>query len=211
MINIHYTDLAEKIKEVFVAQDTFILNKHFPEFRLNGKYFCDYLSMLIIEPQGKNPPIFYNTFSPFDIISQKAPDQAVIFQGGKMLLNVDFTDYISQRTGIMDAVVLKALGIKHIQEKQVLFIGTGKVASCSLIALKSIYPDMESVQYLNESGNVEKFAQTAEKLEITITKGDLEEIGKYDYIFCHARSIQPALPAIYKKAIKKVINKGPSQ
>src|SRR5688572_25135255 len=93
--------LAESIRTVFMNQDNYQFDKYVPAFKINGKYVGDCFSIVIFETCGSEPPIIYHTFSPYDTISQKAPNQALVFRDGELLLNTDFGEYIRQRTGVM--------------------------------------------------------------------------------------------------------------
>lgn len=195
-------DLANAIKQIFLNQDKFIFDKYVPEFMWEGKFFGDYYNSIMVESLADKPPIFYHSLSPFDVMSHKAPCQAVVFQDGKVLLNIDFADYVNQRTGVMDALLLQALGVKTLAGKNILFVGTGRVAKCSLTALKALYPDVQSLDYLNSSGHAEEFIGIAKELNVEGKQGKLSEIGKYDYIFCHADPKEVILTVGMKKDIK---------
>ena len=103
-----YTKLVDSIKQIFIDQDNYFFDKHVPEFTKDGKFLADYFNQLAVEPRGDNPPRFYHTFSPFDVISNKAPHHAVVFEAGEQLLNIEFDSYVSMRTAAMSAVVLLA-------------------------------------------------------------------------------------------------------
>ncbi len=94
-----YLELLASIKQTFIDQDQFFFDKHVPEFVKDGKFLGDYFNQLAVEPQGDKPPRFYHTFSPFDVISNKAPHYAVVFEAGELLLNIEFDSYVSMRTG----------------------------------------------------------------------------------------------------------------
>ncbi len=196
-------NLAKSIKNIFLNQEKFIFDKYVPEFTWEGKFFGYYYNSIMIEPLGDKPPIFYHSLSPFDIVSHKAPDQAVVFQDGKVLLNIDFANYVNQRTGIMDALLLQTLGIKTLTKKNILFIGTGKVATCSLTSLKALYPDMELAYFLNSRGHAEEFVTVGKEVGVEIKEGNLSDINVYDFIFCHADPKEIILTTDMKKQIKK--------
>ncbi|MGI8419551.1 MAG: hypothetical protein ACR2LN_02805 [Candidatus Levyibacteriota bacterium] len=202
-MNLDYKDLTEQIRKVFIEKDSYLFDKYTPEFFVKGKLLGDCYTLIMVEPRDMKPPLFYHTFSPFDVISHKAPDHALVFEDGNLILNTPFTDYITQRTGVMDAAILKALGIPSLTNKKILFIGTGKHAQASLRAIKRVYPELNAVACVNKNGDITTFMQRAKENGIEMERGNLANVGDYDYIFCHATANEPILNAASRKHIKK--------
>lgn len=195
MINepLNYEELGKTIKEVFASQNLYQFDKHVPVFTRNDSYSGDFFNITSFEPCGENPPIFYHTFSPYDIISKKSPAYASVLQGGELLLSGEVSSYIKQRTAVMTPLVLHALSEVSLAQKKVLFIGTGNIARCALEAFKVWYPDIRCVDYVNSGGPVNEFTVAAKSLDIEVAQGSLEKIGQYDIIVCHSAASQPIL------------------
>ncbi|HSW65796.1 MAG TPA: hypothetical protein VLI54_01495 [Bacillota bacterium] len=187
--------LAKSIKQVFIDADKYPMDKHVPSFRVDGTFLGDCFNYTIVEPVEGKPPIFYHTYSPYDVVSHKAPDQALIFQDGALLLNADFAGYVSQRTGVMSALVLQALGVTTLADKKFLMVGTGAIAQCALRALKALYPDLAACAFMNSGSEASDFIALADKLGISCTRGTIGAIQEYDYIICHSAATQPVLTA----------------
>lgn len=198
-----YSELAEKIKEVFIHQGKYQFGKNLDPFTVDGEYAGDFLNYLIFEPQGEKPPRFYAIGSSYDVISKKAPQQAMIFENGQVILNIDYTAFCDMRTGLMDALVMQALGYTDITGKKILYLGTGGVARASLQALKELFPEVQDVDYINRSQDPKEFGGIARELGVQVHFGDLENIGQYDFIFGHTTSTEPVLTASHLQQIKK--------
>lgn len=198
-----YKQLGEKIKEMYIHQDEYRLVRHLQEFKDGEKYLGDYLTYLIFEQlQGKSPR-FYSIVGPYDTISNKAPQQALVFEDGNLLLNVDYTRYADMRTGVMDPVLLESLGHTSLEGTKILYLGTGKVATESLKALKEYFPEVKSVDYINKSGDPKSFGEVAIQLGIILSKVSLDEVSQYDFIFCHTAASDPVLTKEYLQKIKQ--------
>lgn len=195
--------LIDSIKDVFLHQDKFAMQKIVPEFSIDGTFIGDYFNYIIFESLGEKPPRIYHTASPYDVISKKAPQQALVFHDGKLELSVDFTEYVDMRTGIMDALLLQALAVKNIGEKRIVYFGTGKIARWSLKYLKEIYPEIKSVDFVNASGNGNDFIEYASELGIVATLVPAPDISRYDIIIMHTSTDVPILTAADISKIKK--------
>ncbi len=198
---IPFTELSQAIRQAFVDISKYKLDKYVPEFPQDGKYFADCFNIIIVETRGDQPPVFYHTFSPYDIISKKAPDQALVFSGGELLLNINFAPYITVRTGAMSPLVLQALGVDKLAGR-LLLVGAGGVASQALLALKEQYPDFNEVSYLALSGQKASFEAFAAEQGVNASLANLDDIGLYDYIICHSSAESPVLTAEMKSKIK---------
>jgi ornithine cyclodeaminase/alanine dehydrogenase-like protein (mu-crystallin family) len=194
--------LADSVKQVFLDQDKYHLDKYVPEFKINGKYFADCFNTTIVEPLGKQPPIFYHTYSPYDIVSKKAPNQGLVFQDGEVILNVDFTPYIPKRTAVMSSLVIGALGTKELTGR-LLLAGTGRVAREALTALKEHFPTLASIDFINTKGVDPSFNEYASKLGLKATPRSLQRHGHYDIIICHTSAQSPILTADSIEKIKQ--------
>ncbi len=185
-------ELLESIKQTFKDHEKYKFDKYIPEFEVEGKYAGDFYNFFIFEPRGTNPPRFYHTVSPYDPISKKSPDQALVFENGKVILNIDFTDYVKKRTGVMDSLLLNAMGVQTLSGK-VLYLGSGKVARASLSTLKECFSDLMSVDCINASGDLSEITSLGESIKVNINPGDLKKLSEYAYIFCHTNSHSPVL------------------
>lgn len=180
--------LGEKIKEIFLTQNKYKLGKHIQEFLEGEKFLGDCWVFFVFEPLGDKPPITYTVITPFDEVARKAPEHALVFQDGKIILNIDFTDYVYMRTGIMDSLLLKHIGVQNLAEKRLLYIGTGNVAKMSLKAIKEYFPEVKEVSVINKRGEDDAFVALGKDLGIAVSFTSKDTIGEYDYIFCHTPS-----------------------
>lgn len=195
-----YSKLLASIKQTFIDQDNYIFDKHVPEFVKDGKFLGDYFNNIAVEPQGDKPPRFYHTFSPFDVISNKAPHQAVVFEAGKTTLNIDFETYVSMRTAAMSAVLLRGLGIDNLKDKKVLLFGSGKIAAQSVKILASEL-GLDRLDVINKSGDFSSII--SESKDVIIKNGSIDKIGQYDIIICHTQAASPVISEEHLKNIKK--------
>ena len=202
--DINSKKLIQNIQKVFVDQDKYLFDKHVPEFTVDGKCFGDCFSMIMIEPRGDRAPRFYHTFSPFDVISNKAPDHALVFEKGKLVLNADFTELVKDRTGAMDTVLLMNLGVSSLKDKKVLYVGSGGTALASLRILKAHYSELSAVDCINKSRDFSTIKRLGNEIKVNIAAGSYKDIGKYDFIFCHTDTVNSLLT----KEMKNKINHG---
>ena len=185
-----YAKLLASIKQTFADQDQFFFDKHVPEFAKDGKFLGDYFNQLAVEPLGDKPPRFYHTFSPFDVISNKAPHYAVVFEAGEQLLNIEFDKYVSMRTAAMSAVVLKAIGFSSLADKKVLLFGSGKIATESAKILAS-ERGLTSIDVITRSGDLTNIKTATSESNLSINTGDISNIGQYDVIIAHTQTSEP--------------------
>lgn len=185
-----YTKLLESIKQTFTNQDMYFFDKHVPEFVKDGKFLGDYFNQLAVEPLGDKPPRFYHTFSPFDVISNKAPHYAAVFEAGKQLLSIEFDKYVSMRTAAMSAVVLQALGVDSLADKKVLLFGSGKIATESAKILTSEL-GLSKIDVITRSGDLTNIKLATQESNLSIGAGNIRDIGKYDVIIAHTQTNKP--------------------
>ncbi len=185
-----YSNLLASIKQTFTDQDQFFFDKHVPEFAKDGKFLADYFNQLAVEPQGDKPPRFYHTFSPFDVISNKAPHYAVVFEAGEQLLNIEFDSYVSKRTAAMSAVVLQAIGTVNLADKKVLLFGSGKIATESAKILASEL-GLPNIDVITRSGDLTRIKAATSESNLVINAGDINNIGQYDIIIAHTQTTEP--------------------
>jgi ornithine cyclodeaminase/alanine dehydrogenase-like protein (mu-crystallin family) len=197
-----YTKLLESIKQTFIDQDDYFFDKHVPEFVKDGKFLGDYFNQLAIEPLGDKPPRFYHTFSPFDVISNKAPHYAVVFEAGEQLLNIEFDSYVSKRTAAMSAVVLQALGTESLADKNVLLFGSGKIATESAKILASEL-GLTSIDVITRSGDLTNIKAATAENDLSINAGDINNIGQYDVIIAHTQTAEPLFSSEQLASIKE--------
>lgn len=195
-------ELLESIKSAFLNQDKYMFDKYVPEFKIDGKYFADSYNQMAVEPRGDKPPRFYYNISPFDTISKTAPDQAIVFEGGKQLLNIEFTDYVKMRTAAMDTIVLEALGVKSLADKCVLLMGAGNVARHTVKILKNKFPDFGQIDVITKSGKFDELQTICDGLGVSISRGSLDDIHDYDIILCHTNTEVPVLAQEHRDKLK---------
>jgi len=185
--------LIPTISKIFLEQDRYQMDKNIIEFTNESKYIGDYFNFVIFELHKDKAPTFYHVASPFDLISKKIGQQALVFENGKLLLNIDFVNYALMRTGVMDSLLLKNLGVNSLIDKNVLYFGSGNISKWSLRFLKEIYPELTRVDFINKSGKNNDFMSYSNKLKVKASSPQFVDIGKYDYIFCHTNSTSSIL------------------
>jgi ornithine cyclodeaminase/alanine dehydrogenase-like protein (mu-crystallin family) len=186
-----YTKLLESIRQTFIDQDKYLFDKHVPEFEKDGAFLGDYFNQLAVEPQGDKPPRFYHTFSPFDVISNKAPQYAAVFEAGERLLDIDFAAYVSMRTAAMSVVVLTAIGFGDLAGKKVLLFGAGKIATEAVKVLAE--SGLTSIDIVTKSGDLTGIKAATEASAISINEGGADDIGQYDIIIAHTQAAAPVI------------------
>ncbi|HYK08698.1 MAG TPA: hypothetical protein VEW42_04335 [Candidatus Eisenbacteria bacterium] len=180
-----FQQLGEKIKEIFISQEKYKFAKHIQEFVEGETFLGDYWTFYMFEPFGEKPPIMYSVLTPYDMVAKKAPEQALVFQDGKVILNIDCLEYVNMRTGIMDSLILKHMGVDSMKDKKILYFGTGNVAKMSLKALKEYFPHVEEVSVINKRGEDADFTLLGKELGVSLIFTSKESLGDFDYIFCH--------------------------
>lgn len=193
-----YSEIVSSLTKTFLNQNDYFFDKHVPEFIKDDVFLGDYFNQLAVEPRGDMPPRFYHTFSPFDVISNKAPHHAVVFENGKIVLNIDFDIYVALRTAAMSAVLLKAMGYDSLKNKNVLLFGSGRIAQQSVKILASEL-DMKSVDVITRSNDLSGIKAAVDN--VSIENGSIDEITKYDIIICHTKTTSPV---IEKKQLEKI-------
>jgi ornithine cyclodeaminase/alanine dehydrogenase-like protein (mu-crystallin family) len=202
VIDINLYDLAGKIKQVFLEQDKYVFGKYVAEFQKDGKFGGDFVYFAMIDPSTA-PATFYEVTSPFDLVSGKAPQLALVFRDGKCILNTDYTDYAAMRTGIMDGVVLAQT--QKNKRINVLLFGSGKTASWSIRGLAELTPWIKRVDYYSKSGKKKSFESLGKEvgIELVFTEGWREQLSNYDVIICHTNASEPILSAQDMARVKK--------
>lgn len=188
----NYAHLLENLKQTFIYQDNYFFDKHTPELLHDGKFLGDYFNQLAIEPLGDKPPRFYHTFSPFDVISNKAPNHAVVFEAGKLLLNIEFDSYVSIRTAAMSVLVLQGLGVDSLADKNVLLFGSGKIAADAVKIMASEL-GLTDIHVISRSGNLSSISAATAGTGVNIISGNANDIAQYDVIICHTQASEPII------------------
>ena len=185
-----YSKLITRLQQTFIHQDDFFFDKHVPEFKKDGKFLGDYFNQIAVESFGEKPPRFYHTFSPFDVISNKAPHYAAVFEDGRRILDIEFDKYVSIRTAAMNAVLLKGLGVTSLADKKVLLFGAGKIATEAIKILASELVLVE-IDIITKSGDLTRISGNIPN--VLIKAGDRDNIAQYDVIICHTQSKESIL------------------
>lgn len=190
-----YRTLGDTIEKVFTEPDKYRFDKHVPTFELDGKFLGDFFDFVMLEFRGDKPPLFYHTYSPFDVVSGKTSQYGAVFDAAELVFSGEISPYVRQRTAVMSPLVFTAIGLHDFDGKQVLFVGTGKIAQCALTAFKEYYPDMIKADFVNNGSDASEFLELARSLGIEVKRGDLGQIGNYGVIVCHSAAKQPVLTA----------------
>lgn len=198
------TQVLTNIQNAFTQEDKYELRKSVEEFQDNdAKFLGDFVSFLMID-KNANPPMFYLVASPFELISHEAPQHALVWQGGKLLLNTDYTDYAAMRTGAMDSIALKTYGFDSLVQKKILLFGTGKTARWSLQILKTVFEDLKEIDYINSTNAKSEDFETFSKVQgVSAWIGQKEKLQEYDIILCHTNAKEPILTVEDMARIKK--------
>ena len=202
MKKLNYKQLGQFIKDVYLDNTRYQVNKNVPEFKKDGKYVGDFFNFTMLELDGDNPPTFYHNYSPYDIISSKTTDYAAVFRGGERILDFEFAPFMLQRTGVMTSLVLGGLGITNLSSKRVLYIGTGRIARCDVEAMKEHYPELRRISFIDKGNNSQEFVDFAAGLGVHADKEDIASIGDFDVIVCHTSSKEAILTAELLNDIK---------
>jgi len=201
MTEISYVDLSKTIRQVFLDADKYKMDKYVPAFEVDGKYQGDCFNYTIFEPRGAQAPLFYHVYSPYDIISKKAPQRALVFDAGELILDADIAAQVRVRTAVMSGLVIQALGHSQLHGR-VLFIGTGNIAREALRSLKAHFPELTAVDFVNTRGSDAEFAAVGDEVGVKTQATSLQSIGEYDYIICHTSAHEPVLTAELRSSIK---------
>lgn len=146
---------------------------------------------------------FYFVVSPYDEKSKRAAQHALVFSGGTLKKQFDFTDYANMRTGAMDTLLLQALGVEALRAKVLLF-GTGGIARWSVRFLKAQYPDLSQIEYINRTVTPDAdFEAFGKEHGVTLKVTDKSQLREYGYIFCHTSASSPVLLSEDESSLRK--------
>jgi ornithine cyclodeaminase/alanine dehydrogenase-like protein (mu-crystallin family) len=204
MDNNKIKEIVSNIENAFINEDNYELKKVVEDLHDGDNNFLgDFVSFLMVD-KNSNPPTFYFVASPYDLISKKDPQHALVWQGGDLLLNTDYTDFAAMRTGAMDSIALKLCSINSLAKKRVLLFGTGRTAKWSLKILKVIFDDLAEVNYINSTNNrSEEFETFCNEIGINALVGSKDDLKNYDIILCHTNAREPVLQVEDLDKIKK--------
>ena len=203
MDNKKIKQIVASIERAFIKENEYELRKSVEEIHdEDGNFLGDFVSFLMVDKKT-TPPIFYSVSTPYDLISKKDPQYALVWQGGKLLLNTDYTDYAAMRTGAMDSIALKVAKINSLKDKKILLFGTGRTARWSIKLMKVVFEDLEIIHYLNSTSiKSEEFEIFASGLGIKAMVGSKANLKYYDIIICHTNAEKPVLSIEEIKNIK---------
>ncbi len=187
-------ELANRIKELFLKQDRYVFEKKVTEFNVRGKFVGDIINFLMFDG-STTPPTFYEVSTPFDLISKKAPQHALVYRDGKCIFQTDYTEYAAMRTGVMDGLILSHTQKGQLSDKRVLMFGSGKTATWSLRGLAAITPEIKVIDYVSLHGQRVEFEEIGRELGIQLQyQGEWQkQLPEYDIILCHTRAESPIL------------------
>jgi hypothetical protein len=177
------------IHDHFILQDTFTGYKKVIEFHdREGQFLWDIYNFYIREAFPTEKPRYYAITSPFDLTWKWAPQQALVFEDGKLIFSTDFSEAVKIRTGAMDTIFLQALGTDVLTDKKILIVGSGGTAKYSYIFLRDAFPSLWQVHYTNRTGVNKEFESLGE-----LVYRASPDLGEYDMIFLHAHISEPYL------------------
>lgn len=204
MKEIDLNKLAQTIKELFIEKHKYQTHRTFTDFKdKDGNWIGDYLNDLVFELKENEAPIYYHVFGPFELISKKAPQSAIVWQEGKTLLEVkDFIPYLLIRTAIMTPILLKELTQESLENKKILYFGTGTYAKESLRLMKFFNPEISEVDFINTRNEDANFVNFAKEIGANAMSNDKSNLAKYDIIICHTSSQLNVLSETDLKNIK---------
>jgi len=195
--------LIKQIKGIFLNQKNYITKKIVVNFDYERKFIGDYWNFVTYEILKKQPPRIYHTASPFDTISNKSCEQALVFQNGKLELNIDFTKYVQMRTAVMNPLLFQLLGIRKLSDKNIIIFGSGNIAQWTLKYLKEIYPDLKTIDFINHSGKTTEFITHAKTNKVKAEFQKVPDLSKYDILIFHTSAESPILKPSDITKIKK--------
>lgn len=185
-------------------EDNFQMKKIIEEFPRDEKFLANYYNYMILEDRGEQAPYLYHVMSPYGIISDKAPQHALVWNNGEVILNIDYTEYTNIQTGAMDAISLEVSGVKSLNGKKTLIFGTGKTARWSVKVTKEMFKDFSEIEYINSTNTGDqKFEDFYMDLGVIAKVGSTNRISTYDFIFCHTNSKNPVLNSELMNNIRK--------
>jgi len=182
--------LETKIVDVFQNQKGLQFAKNVTKFNdLQGDFIADHINFLIIEENDDDAPLIISIVTPFDEVSKKAPQQAIIFHNGVVQLSIDFTEYADIRTGIMDAIVLRR-AYKNLGNKKILLVGSGKTARWSILCMAALAPEVNVISYTNTSvSDIKLESEVADKIQLNYMQNP--DPKDFDVVICHTSSKKP--------------------
>lgn len=187
-------DLVNNIKKVYLQKDRFEMQKHIADFHdESGAYVWDYFNLFIQERIQNQAPKLYHIGWPFDLISNKAPQRALIFQNGELLFDQDITHEVNVRTAAMNFVVLSALWVGSLGSKKILLVGTGNVWKEFLKQLKDFDDSVTSLDYSNTRDKDEEFESLGATIGVSCNPVQLTSLESYDIIALHTSSRKPVI------------------
>jgi hypothetical protein len=188
MDSLSYKDLAVSIKNVFL-NSSISFDKRITKYsNEQNNYIADQIWFNAAEEIDGKPPIVYSVVTPWDPISNTAPQHAIVFQGGEVIINTDFTHYANQRTAIMGPIVL---GKVELEQKNILIYGCGNIARCSVAALAELH-DVGSVTYTNRRGRSSKeFEEFCSSTGVEAVFSAEPELSRYNVVLLHTDSDSP--------------------
>ena len=195
--------LTKNIKQTFLEQNRYVFEKKVTEFRVNGQFVGDIINFLMFDG-STTPPTFYEVSTPFDLISKKAPQHALVYRDGKCVFQTDYTEYAAMRTGVMDGLVLSHTHKNKLNDKKVLMFGSGKTASWSLKGLAALVPEISQIDYFSLSGQKPVFEELGQEIGIQLKYHNdwRDNLSQYDIILCHTRAEAPLLNKYDIKNVK---------
>lgn len=194
----NYQEVLSQIRDAFIHQDRFSGHKKVVEFFDDNNVFqWDIYNFYIREILANGIPQYYTITSPYDINWKSAPQQALVFREEKLIFNTDFSEQVKVRTGCMDTVFLRSLGIESLKDKKILIVGSGGTAKYAYLFLKDSFSDIWSIDYVNRSGPHAEFESLGNLRYIP-----MPDMSQYDIILLHAHVDEPYLRSENRSQMK---------
>ncbi|MES2630437.1 MAG: hypothetical protein V4611_00565 [Patescibacteria group bacterium] len=188
MESLKYKDLADSIKNVFLNSSISFDKKITKYSNEQNDYIADQIWFNAAEEVDGKPPIVYSVVTPWDSVSNTAPQHAIVFQGGEVIANKDFTHFADQRTAIMGSITLNYVAL---EQKNILIYGCGKIARCSVAALSELH-QVDSITYTNRRGHSsDEFEEYCSSVGVNASFSSAPELSKYNVVLLHTDASSP--------------------
>jgi hypothetical protein len=186
-MNVNYKNLVKYFLNEFKNSNKISSYKHIDEHATDNKLVGDVYISDTFKTLPSGDIRFTIMISPFSAKENNASSQLLVFNGIKLIDSRPWDKEVQIRTGIMDAVAIKASGLVCTNEDRILYVGSGKIAQVSLTAMVENFGDNLLVDYTRASDEPsEEFQNIYQKAKLI--KKSTVNFEDYSYIFCHTNS-----------------------
>ncbi|MFZ1522428.1 MAG: hypothetical protein WAS94_00195 [Candidatus Saccharimonadales bacterium] len=186
-INIDYKNLVKYFLSEFKNSKKISSYKHVDEHITDNKLVGDVYISDTFKTLPDGDIRFTIMISPFSAKEKNASSQLLVYNGIKLIDSRPWEKEVLIRTGIMDAVAIKASGLTCTNEDRILYVGSGKIAQVSLAAMIKNFGDNLLVDYIRASDKPSEELQSIYQ-KAKFTKKSVVNFEDYSYIFCHTNS-----------------------